>query len=273
MSWIAANRQFDSEHLYIQWLNRRRAWPMRIDYRLMPYFWIISGIISFLLVVSTDYGPSEFLMIITGGGSFIIAFILPLVNTILDFIYYVPRSVHDDESSSMMQFIFMAPVESMSILRDLRKWAVLMNLKHLAPSALLVIVGFMVITHESHISSQNFSEELSVIIPLIILIFLFWAFLLGTGLAAAGLPWKATSTGAIILCWVVPCLVGVFWGGSKIAEWSQNLLFRSMNLSSGVYNFAEQWFIGHFIILMLIPTAMAHMIAPRLMERRRCDNY
>jgi hypothetical protein len=262
MSWIAVNRQFEPENLYLQWLRRRRAWPMRIDYRLMPYFWIVSGILSVLLVATTDshlyFGLEVFLAI----GVTVVALILPVINTVLDFVYYMPRSVHDDESSSMMQFLFMAPVESVAILNDVRKWAVLINLKHLAPSALLVFTGILVITHDTNFSSPDFFDVMKVMMPMVLFVILLWAFFLGTGLVAAGLPWKATSTGAIVLCWVAPVMAVVLWGGSYVADLDK------------ISNYPEpDWFFWHYILLLLIPTWITHRIAPWLMERRRSDNY
>jgi hypothetical protein len=275
-----ANRQFEPEGLYLQWLRRRRAWPMRIDQRVMPFFWIISGIVSFLYVVSVNSRRGEIFKGDPGSGTDIIAYILPLMNIFLDFIYYIPRCVHDDETSSMMQFIFMAPVDSKSIIHDLRKWAVLINLRHLAPSAMLIFVCILAILHHDHSLSQDLSQMISYIIPVIILIFLFWAFLLGTGLASAGLPWKGTSPGLIVLCWVVLVLAVVLCGGSYIASRTNDLYFLPRRFEDYLYsytdgfrNYGTEWLMWHFIILMSIPTAFTHIVAPRLMERSRRDGY
>jgi hypothetical protein len=217
---------------------------------------------------------------------------MPIISSFLDFLLYVPRTVSDDTTNTTMHGLFMSPVPTQSIVKDLRTWAIRTNLRHTAPSFVLGagLVLLLVIESSGHDSNPLGSEQMFIsasIASLCLLVFTIWGFLLGTGLASAGLPWKATSTGSVLLLWAIPCFILVAWAGSHISAWTWNVFVYggvtpvytpytdsydyNNRYSSEVWRFC--WYVAHYACMLGTLALGAHFAAPRLMEHRRSGRW
>ena len=258
------------------WMIRRRVWPSLLDQVRVPWLWRLSCMYlvwwaAMSLVVVTR-NPEDITTGIAGGISIFIIVLYPVVTILFDFLLYVPKAIRDDVESTMMQAIFHAPVSTAEIFSGLRRWGMALNLKHLAPPIALVaglsLVGIIAARPSQSDLGPLVEVLLQGILPVVALLVLIWWFLLGTGLAAAGLPRWATVSGAVFVWWIVPVLIGVFYGGSVLASDTWDMV-RWERGGYGIYEWEFAWFVAHFLILLAVPTAVVWRLGPRFMEMRR----
>lgn len=254
---------------------------MRIDLRTTPLMWRLAEILLLFpyTIINQGIGSSsvtiQVFLVLGVFLSWFILMILPILSTLADFLVYLPRSIHDDVMTTTMEGIFIAPVSTRSIVKDLRTWAVRLNISHLLPSVAL-LAGFLAAVWLEWIrpgapqSSEDIWTMAIDISSIVILLHLLWGFFLGTGLAAAGLPWKASSSGLIIMCWILPVLVAVFWGGAELARLNW---FYAEDFFSSAYQYEMPWYCMHFVILLSIPTWSVHRHVQWLMEQRRTARW
>jgi len=280
---------FDVDHIYLQWLNHRKAGSLRHDRLTVPILWIIAGFNALMYLIA---GPSADLLSIVGGGphailigvvlyivvimGYLLMTVLPLGFVLRDFLGYLPRAIQDDTDRNLMEEIFNTPVSTREIVGDLLRWAVRMNVRHLLPSIALILALILSFLGSAGLSILGDSSEVAIIIlfaiSLFVLIALWWAFFLATGLAAAALPRWVTRTGLLVPVWLIPILLIVFVGGYLLAD-------RTLELSSflrphayhryDTYPLEPIWYTWHFIVLLMIPTVAVAVNVVRMMEARR----
>ncbi len=280
----AGPKQFENSRIYLQWLNFRGAWPMKLDKKAMPWVWVTAICMAVLVTAvffnaEFGFGPAEFLFQLGLALAGLFAFVLPLIFMLVDLLIHVPRAVHDDTTSTMLQSIMVTPVTTRSILRDLIAWAFRLNLGHILP-CLLVFASFFIYPIVDGLHSGTFEPVISDFIMTFFLIMIsvaaFWHFLLITGLASAVYPRWVWSTGSTLFFWVIPVLTGVIWATDLIRDELRRLIIERYNPSILGWRVRELdlWEIIIIAVIILeIPTMLLAWYLPRLMSRRRSGEW
>ncbi len=257
----AGPKQFENSRIYLQWLNFRGAWPMKLDRRAMRWLWgtaifllifAITGMIWFSImglsvILYTPPALELFLGICLYSIGFF-ALVLPVIYMLVDFLVHVPKAIHDDTTSTMLQAIMVTPVTTRSILKDLTAWSIRLSLGHLAPSLLVPLAFIITINMNEGPEGYNFIILLIVLFFLIVFALL-WHFLHITGLALAAFPRCVWSTGSSLIFWS-----GVIWFG-----W---------------YYFGKSPIVVLIAVILLeIPTLLLAWYLPRLMSIRRSGEW
>jgi hypothetical protein len=265
------DKQFDDSQLYYQWLHARSALPLKSTRPFVILLWILA-FIFFVTIDSYRYSFNIFLLVVVP----LALFGIPVIFTLLEFLYFLPRAIVDDTSTELMGFIFSSPVSTGDIVSGLRKFYIRINLLKFAPPIAAGILVFLKTPPTSFELNDIIEPGMSILCSIAI-----WWFLVESGIFTAALPKTISVTGAIVLIWVVPILVGVFWGGYKIASIGWDYFLGDVYVDPGFYgsgNFNEWqrtynlrffWYSIHYIVLLLIPTLYLFFNSRRHMELRR----
>jgi hypothetical protein len=260
---------------------------MRWDKRITPWVWgLVSVLIAFVgfTALNEDFMYSMSPVV----GTFLIclvyltgymAILHPILSTLIDFLVLVPRTIHDDRSSAMLQALYLTPVESRAIVKDLRAWGIGINLKHIFPSLVLLIFCTAVLIIESaRYSSLGpvFRDSVCVILAILIFMFTVWRFLLATGLLSAFLPRWAWATGLSFMLWVVPILYGAGWSVYQILDFAPRLYAdccRRLDVAQTFLSYYEFLIplvaVILFALLLEVPIQLTQRRAARYLDRRR----
>ncbi len=280
---------FEVDHIYLQWLNHRKAGSLRHDRITVPILWIIAGFNALMYMIA---GPGYDITSIVGADQYgivigvvlyivvimgyLLMTVLPLGFVLRDFLAYLPRAIQDDTDRNIIGEMFNTPVSTREIVGDLLRWAVRMNIRHLLPSIALIIALILSFLRYAGLSILGDSREAAIFIlfaiSLFVLIALWWAFFLATGLASAALPRWVTRTGLLVPVWLIPVLLIVFVGGYFLADWTLELF--SFLRSPAYYRYDTYalepiWYTWHFIVILMIPTVAVAVNVVRMMEARR----
>jgi hypothetical protein len=249
------------------WLGRVTGpWLRRATFLFLVLWFLVLWVFSF--PGDVEEGIISAIALMAGG---VIVLVLPPIWVFLDFFLHVPRCVHRDTDAGMIEPIWHAPISTREIVRDLRRWAVAMDLRHLAPSIVLLLV-IVVLYYPSPASKPLPSgrEIVLWLLPMVPIAVVLWWFLLGCGLAAAALPRRWTA--GILLIWVLPILVGVYLGGMVLAaELVWGLFPGPPGTQTHMLPWGGDlvWLCGSRFLLFLPPSLLTWLCIPKLMEMRR----
>lgn len=265
------DQQFNESQLYYQWLHTRSALPLKSTRPLVILLWVLA-FIFFITIDSYSYSFNIFTDVVVP----LALFGIPVLSTLLEYLYFLPRAIVDDTSTDQLGFIFSSPVSTGDIVSGLRKFFIRLNLFKLAPP---IVGGILVL-----IKTPPIGFELNdIIIPGMVILcsIAIWWFIVETGIFTAAMPRAISVTGAMVLLWVVPILVGVFWGGYKIASIGWDYFLGDVYVDQGFYGSGNNdewrkyyllrylWYSIHYIVLLLIPTLYLFFNSSRHMEFRR----
>ncbi len=268
---LKRDQQFDENQLYYQWLHTRSARPLKSTRYFVISLWILA-FIFFLTIDLYSYSFNYFTDVVVP----LALFGIPVIFTLWEFLYFLPRAIVDDTSTDQLGFIFSSPVSTDDIVSGLRKFFIRINLLKLAPPIVAIILVYLK-------SSPTGIELNDIITPgmTILCSIAVWWFIVETGIFTAAMPRAISVTGAMVLLWVVPILVGFFWGGHSIAwfgweyflnvEYSDTWTSESGDLDEWlrIHTLRTLWFSVHYIVLLLIPTLYLFFNSRRHMEFRR----
>lgn len=266
------DQHYDDSQLYYQWLHTRSALPLKSTRYFAFSLWILA-FIFFTTIDTYNYSFNIFLIVVVP----LALFGIPVIFTLLEFLYFLPRAIVDDTSTELMGFIYSSPVSTGDIVSGLRKFYIRINLLKLAPPIAGGILAFLK-TSPTGIELNDIIEPGMVILCVVAI----WWFMLETGIFTAAMPRTISVTGAMVMLWVVPVLVGVFWGGYKIASIGWDYFVADVYVDPGWYygsgnydgwqsyeNLRFFWYSIHYFVLLLIPTLYLFFNSRRHMELRR----
>ncbi len=265
------DQHFDDSQLYYQWLHTRSALPLKSTRYFIFSLWVLA-FIYFTTIDSNSYNFFTFIAVP------IALFGIPALLTLLEFLYFLPRAIVDDTSTELLGFIFSSPVSTGDIVSGLRKFFVRINILKIAPP----LTGIILLHLKSNLTSANFFNELVEPCMMTLCWFAIWWFVVETGIFTASMPRTISVTGAMVLLWLVPILVGVFWGGYNIASIGWNYFLGDVYVDPGYLyrrsnyddwqkynNLRFFWYSVHYIVLLMIPTLYLFFNSRRHMEFRR----
>lgn len=268
----AREKFFDEKQLYYQWLRRRSAVPLKLTRFFSIFLWVVAVIFNIMIYTEYNLVPHSYILIVIPP---ILLALLPIFLTFLYFLYFLPRAIHDDSQSGILEFINASPVPTGDLVSGLRKFFVLMDLRVVIPS----IVGFVASLIKDS-PFQYFNTEDWVMTGMVIscAVCFLW-FIIESGIVAAAMPRIATISGAIILLWILPVLAAIGWGGYKIASFGWNYFlvdieFYRYNNTTGfnytIYSLMETiWYMVHYIALLSVITLYLFFNSRMFMDFRR----
>ncbi len=286
----SAPRQFDTDHIYYQWLKFRGAGVQKFERITWTIVWIVTwALIAQGLALYAIYQIDEgildrilanqtaevimYIMMITG--SLMVLAVPPLV-ILRDFLFYIPRAVRADVESNVLKGVFISPVTSKEILTDLFRWAVGLNMKHLAPSMTLGGAALVMTGIQFLIEGDPFDviEAAHTVLPIVVLVLTLWTFILVSGLGMAASPDWVNIPGVVILVWFLPALFFVFGYGSLIAAGSYSTLTDILYLDT-IYTGRRFWAheafwqmsVFTFMLATLIFLVLGNLV--KMMDARR----
>jgi hypothetical protein len=268
-------REYNPENIYYQWLNRRQAMPMRINLIFVKYIWIAAVVFILLTYTETWTDPVlEILQIISG----FIIFVWPVILLFLCFLVFAPLAVEADSRSSLMEFLYTSPVPSREIVNNLRLYIFKQHFVNVIP-ALTVLLFLFVESYSKGEFSYIDWDEISTFLMIAAIPALIWWFLLESGVATAGLPKIAYSSGMVFLLWVIPMLVAIFWGGAYLSTWHADFWFRLFGkpIYHDYYDYSspvsfldrEQWMVVHYDIFLIIVVLITRRLSYQFMACKR----
>jgi hypothetical protein len=240
--------QFDEEHPYYQWLERRYQSRKPSSF-LNFYYWPIIPAIF----VSISFGQNvlDFLL------SVCIAYLifLPFAQAFILLVLYAPHYFQEDISSGFMQSLLVTDIPSSEIIADLRNWVLGKFDEHPLPIGFLRFITLAILT-----VLIAFLTNIPAIIVIVIVAWLSFRFLLGAGLIGAVLP-RWISAGGLLLGWA---LVNI-----TLTAFSEFILCNAFWLAEG----NDKIYLGIALaVIIAIFYAIGEIqlrIAPRLLELRR----
>jgi len=291
-----SSKEFEVDHIYYQWLNFRKPFPVKLDKIVMKIFWIF---VIVLIVTGLNIMAMQLYVEKTGmyiswelenlfNGVYtvdwmcIFFFLLFsfLFFPIADFLFHLPRVIREDTDYNIIDGIAVSPVPTSEIVSDLRRWIIRLNFRHMMPAFILLFVVVLALltlsAWEMGISGViKITGELFVsALPVLVILICLWTFALYTGLMMSALPGWFTTTGAFVLLWLVPVLFYILIFGYLELKWFNSIMEQHLYFLEGFfpYMFYEtEWLIptAFFALQSIVPTVVAASILPRLFEKRR----
>jgi len=213
---------FDDKHIYLQWLKRRSAQPIRITRFFKRILWTASVIFLLLCITETLFYSAEWLSIAVVA----LLVILPLISIFSYFLWYTPMAIHEDSRSSTLEFIFMSVIPTGEMVSDLRRFIASQNLQILMPSIVAFGGAFLIEILRSGFPIFTGFTEKFMFVSIIFIVVLIWWMILETGIIAAGLPRIVSTTGMAFLLYIIPVLAAIFVGGYYVSEFFTDIALR-----------------------------------------------
>jgi hypothetical protein len=261
---------FDEKQLYYQWLHTRSAFPLKLTRYFSNFLWAIAAIFVFFYDSFSSMSYFYLPVIL----SFLLA-VFPLIMTFIYFLYFMPKAIHDDSQTGLLDFIHATPVPTGDLVSGLRKYFILLNIKILIPPMIGFGVMFMKESSFQYFSGQDWTMTLLIIMCVIC----FYWFIVESGILAAAMPRIATISGATLLLWVLPVLIAIGWGGYKIAAFGWDYYMRGIDrysysnpgaFSYSTYSLVQSvWFTVHYIVFLLVFTLYLFFNSRMFMDFRR----
>ncbi len=271
------HRDFSENNIYLQWLHRRFAQPLRINRFLIKYLW--GAMVVFVIFYDDHFFPG--LEYILGIAGFMLTGV-PIIFTLLYFLYYTPMAIHEDARSSTLDFIFASPVPTGEIVSNLRRFMAIQSIRICIPSFAWIVAMFLREWAQSGMPSWYWSDltdwqNLGPIVFISITVISLWWMILEVGMVSAALPRYVTVTGMMFLLWIVPVLVLIFWGGYWVA-YHHCRFWHGVILGGQEYgghshdwewNSLPYWVMGYYSVLMTTAAFVPFLLTRKLMDLRR----
>jgi len=232
---------FDSDRVYLQLLRRRQKRNLLVD-----------GIIACILALAI-FNP--------------VVPVLPAVLWAVLFpLFTVPRAFHIDSKRGILNDLLVSPVSTRAILRDLRRWVVGGEISLLVLFLLYGIIAIITVWIED---PRQLPETSIAAVVAFVLLPALWFFTMESSLIMAAFPNYPTMPYIVAIVWVVPVLLGVFWGGTYLFESTGAF----DHIPPGAFFFPPHLLSLTYLALLIPPTWLAHMYAPWFMDQRRCGRW
>jgi len=219
----------------------------------------------------------EYIMGITG---FMLTGV-PIIFTLLYFLYYTPMAIHEDARSSTLDFIFASPVPTGEIVSNLRRFMAIQSIRICIPTLAWIVAMFLREWAQNGMHWSDWSDltDWDVLGPVIfisITAISLWWMILEVGMVSATLPRYVTVTGMMFLLWIVPVLVLIFWGGYWVAYYHCRFWYEVIPgqmvhhySSDWEWRYLPYWVMGYYSVLMTVAAFVPFLLARPLMEKRR----
>jgi hypothetical protein len=243
------DEQFDEEHIYYQWLERKNLRSVGKTTFLNPWIWALLPAACLLLIPYAFWGSTEIFSIFLG---YFLS--VPLVEILIVFTLNIPRIAQEDFSSGTMQAILITDMTPSGIVADLIKWGIDELATKQTSFATWILAVALVLGNWPTASSLYI-----LFIPVG-----FWIlgrFFLGCGLMGAFLP-RWISAGGLLLAWTLSIPLLTLAGIIIVSE---------VLLHKGLADSHTPHMIVSFIVLLVFYaiSEIQLRIAPRLLELRR----
>ena len=243
--------QFETEHVYYQWLKRRSRQHTKPPIVLNYMYWALApafGWFIFCLAAGVHWVNS-----LNSSFEWYLIF-LPFTEAIIVLAVDAPHYAQEDTSNGLMQSLFTADVTTSEIVSDLRKW-ILENFVSrpisLVRNMILAVLVLIVIV------AAHFPFNIVIIAGIWVL----YRFLLGAGLVGAILPRQVVATG-ILIGWAILIPALAVFGEIVIIHVSWNPATEAIVIL--------RWIMSVVIIAVLYAIGeIEQRIAPRILELRR----
>jgi hypothetical protein len=264
------DRQFETDHIYHQWLTRCNALPISVNRFLLKFIWGSAVFLYFAYSVGTH----NFLHSPVGIGMFLVS-TAPLLLSLVYFLWFTPLAIQKDVRDSTLDFIFASPVKTTQIVSDLRLFMFQHTIKLYYPGLILLLLIW--ITHGSRYVFYDFNEFFMILMVVLNIVFVF-VLLLQTGVAAAGLPLIYSKTGLLLVSWIILVLVITYFGGTILAMkhyefwWPPETDYQNTYspwMSNGPIDYYSVWLPLHYLFLLGLANWLAYRVSYASMERRR----
>ena len=264
--------QFHESDLYRQLLLRRRAQPIGIISVLIKYAWF-----GLILIPALAVQDMFFSMI-----AMTAVFFVPAIVSLAVLLWFLPTIFNRDMEKGILPLIFVSPVPTSDIVSSLRLFYGYQSVKILFPFILISILFIFseVLLGLPDNALQGLSEFLKFA--------LVWWLLLESSIAAVSLSREIALSGVILVVFVVPVLLVVFFFGTWVADF----LWRGFNCDDLVQAYINsKWMLIHMNefalatkmhsvvtnifqgLFLLIPIWILYSGNPRLMQSRRAGRW
>jgi hypothetical protein len=174
----------------------------------------------------------------------------------IDFLFLTPLEYHLNYSEYSNDEQREAFPDAGSIMGRLHAIAIKWNLSHIyilcIPIITIILLGFVIEEGEGIFNQLRYG-----ILPVIMV----WLFLLETGIAAVSLPRTPKTLFSIILFWIIPVLLIVFWGGTKVTSHFIIEEFNKTHWNVPSVFIKPKYYIYSYVYsaLLIIPTVLVYL--------------